>query len=200
MAAQLATSAADRLLSGFRPSTLRQYRRMWRDFLAFQVAAGLLPSQVTAQMLLSFMEFLHCNALSSGSNYLTALRALYIVYGLDTSAFRDERLPLFIKSLRLQASLKPKLVLSLDIELLQRIVCENLRLSNLLPHSVNTFDHTRQLAKMYPTPICAIQRPICDTFLFLKRGQGLLLTGNKQQLCGHPVDIKLLNLTSIKMT
>ena len=76
---------------------------MWRDFLAFQVAAGLLPSQVTAQMLLSFMEFLYCNALSSGqiSNYLTALRALHIVYGLDTSAFRDECLPLFIKSLRL---------------------------------------------------------------------------------------------------
>ena len=130
MAAQLATSAADRLLSGFRPSTMRQYRRMWRDFLAFQVAAGLLTSQVTAQMLLSFVEFLHCNALSSGqiSNYLTALRALYTVYGLDTSAFRDEHLALFIKSLRLQAPFKPKLVLSLDIQLLQRIVsqCENL--------------------------------------------------------------------------
>ena len=129
MAAQLATSAADRLLSGFRPSTLSQYRRMWGDFLAFQVAAGLLPSQVTAQMLLSFMEFLYCNALSSGqiSNYLTALRALYIVYGLETSAFKDERLSLFIKSLRLQAPFKPKLVLSLDTELLQRIVsqCEN---------------------------------------------------------------------------
>ena len=169
LAAQLTTSAADRLLSGFCLSTLRQYRRMWRDFLAFQVAAGLLPSQVTAQMLLSFMEFLHCNALSSGQilNYLTALRVLHIVYGLDTSAFRDERLPLFIKSLRLQAPVKPKLVLSLDIELLQRIVsqCKNLsfpvvfkplylvaffsfmRLSNLLPHSVSTFDHTRQLAK-----------------------------------------------------
>ena len=172
MAAQLATSAADRLLSGFRPSTLSQYRRMWRDFLAFQVAAGLLPSQVTAQMLFSFMEFLHCNALSSGqiSNYLTALRALYniyIVYGFETSPFKDEHLPLFIKSLRVQSPFKPKLVLSLDIELLQRIVfqCQNLcfpevfrplylvaffsfmRLSNLLPHSVSSFDHTRQLAK-----------------------------------------------------
>ena len=33
-----------------------------------------------------------------------------------------------------------------------------------------------------------------------KTGQGLLLTARKQQLCGHPVDIKLLNLTSIKIT
>ena len=169
MAAQLATSAAGRLLSRFRPSTLTQYRRMWRDFLASQEAAGLLPSQVTAQMLLSFMEFLHCNALSSShiSNYLTALRALHILYGLETSAFKDEHLPLFIKSLRLQAPFNPKLVLSLDIELLQKIVskCDNfsftvvfkplylvtffsfMRLSNLLPHSVNSFDHTSQLAK-----------------------------------------------------
>ena len=161
MAAQLPTSAADRLLSGFRPSTLSQYCRMWRDFLPFQVAAGLLPTQVTAQMLLSFMEFLHCNALSSGqiSNYLTALRALYIVHGLETSAFKDKRLPLFIKSLRLQAPFKRKLVLSLDIELLQIIVsqCKNfsfpvvfkplylvaffsfMRLSNLLPHFVSFF-------------------------------------------------------------
>ena len=99
---------------------------MWRDFLAFQVAAGLLPTQVTAQMLLSFMKFLHCNALTSGqiSNYLMALRGLYIVHGLETSAFKDERLPLFIKSFRLQAPLKPKLVLSLEIELLQSIVSQ----------------------------------------------------------------------------
>ena len=118
VAAQLATSAADRL-SGFLPSTLRQYRRMWRDFLAFQVAAGLLPSQVTAQMLFPFMEFLHCNAVTSSqiSNYLAALRALYIVYGLNTSAFKDERLPLFIKSLKLQAPLKPRSILSLDVDL-----------------------------------------------------------------------------------
>ena len=40
-AAQLATSAAAKLQHGFRPSTLRQYHRLWTDFLAFQVAAGL---------------------------------------------------------------------------------------------------------------------------------------------------------------
>ena len=133
------------------------------------MAAGLLPSQVTAQMLLSFMKFLHCNAVSSShiSNYLAALRAFYIVYGLNTSAFKDEHLPLFIKSLKLQAPLKPRSVLSLDIDLLQRIVnqCEKfsfpvvfrplylvaffsfMRLSNLLPHSVSMFHHTRHLAR-----------------------------------------------------
>ena len=159
---------------------------MWRDFLAFQVAAGLLPSQVTAQMLLSFMDFLHCNAVSSSqiSNYLAALRSLYIVYGLNTSAFKDERLPLFIKSLQLQALLKPRSVLLLDIGLLQKLLTsvKNLafqwssdhffgrffsfvRFSNLLPHSVSTFDHTRQLAR--------------GDIIFARQGAVLVVTWSK---------------------
>ena len=133
------------------------------------MAAGLLPCQVTVEMLLSFLEFLHQNAKSPDqiSNYLTALRALYIVYGLNTSAFKDELLSLFLKSLKWQAPFKPKLMLSLDIELLQKIVdqCKKLRfpvvlnhsiwfaffsfmrLFNWLTHSLSTFDHTRQSAK-----------------------------------------------------
>ena len=89
------------------------------------------------------------------------------MYGLNTSAFKDERLPLFTKSLKLQAPPKPRSVLSLDIDLLQKIVnqCKHfsflvvfrplylvaffsfMRLSNLLPHSASTFGHTRQSAR-----------------------------------------------------
>ena len=95
-AAQLATSATTKLLSGFRPSTLHQYRRMWMDFIAFQVAAGLLSYQITAKILLSFLEYLHETYVSSGQlqNYLTAIMAMHIVNGLETAAFKDERLPL----------------------------------------------------------------------------------------------------------
>ena len=60
-AAQLTTSAVDKLISGFRPATLRQYRRMWSDFIAFQVAAGLLSYQVNTHLLLAFLEFLNHN-------------------------------------------------------------------------------------------------------------------------------------------
>ena len=76
LAAQLATLAANRLLQGFRPSTLKQYDRMWRDFIAYQVAAGLPPCEVNTEILLSFMEFLHHNSLSSShiENYMAALR------------------------------------------------------------------------------------------------------------------------------
>ena len=55
-AAQLATSAVDKLTSGFRLSILRQYRRMWSDFIAFQVAAWLLSYQVNVHLLLAFLR------------------------------------------------------------------------------------------------------------------------------------------------
>ena len=168
-AAQLATSAVDKLMSGFRPSTLRQYRRMWSDFIAFQVAAGLSSYQVNVHLLLGFLEYLNNNGIvcSQLQNHLTAIRALHILHGLDTSAFRDERLGLFVKALKIQAPFNPRISAHLDVPLLERIIqqCDNLefpvvfkplylvvffsflRLSNVLPHSVASFDHTRQLAR-----------------------------------------------------
>ena len=113
-AAQLATSAAARILQGFRPSTLRQYNRMWTDFMSFQ----------------------------------------------------DQRIQLFLKSLIITTPLAPVQRPSLDVDILQKnlthyqllphtvvfkalyVTCffSFLRLSNILPHSIRTFDHTRQLA------------------------------------------------------
>ena len=79
-AAQLATSAVDKLSSGFCPSTLRQYHRMWMDFMAFQLAAGLLCYKVNVHLLLAFLEYLnHYGIASSQSqNYLTAIRVFYM--------------------------------------------------------------------------------------------------------------------------
>ena len=147
-ATQLATSAVDKLLSGFRPSTLRQYHRMCMDFMAFQVAAWLLSHQVNVHLLLSFLEYLNHNgiAYSQSQNYL--------------------RLSLFLKALKVQAPFNPRIPAHLDVSLLYVIKqCESfefpvvfkplylvvffpfLRLSNVLPHSMGSFDHTRQLAR-----------------------------------------------------
>ena len=57
-AVQLTTSAFSRLLQSFRPATQKAYNRMFSDFMAFLVAAGLLPSQVDVHVLLAFMEYL----------------------------------------------------------------------------------------------------------------------------------------------
>ena len=111
-AAQLATSAVDKLMSGFRPSTLRQYHRMWSDFIAFQMAAGLLSYQVNVHLLLGFLEYLNHNgvACSQLQNHLTAIWALHILQGLDTNAFRDERLGLFEKALKMQTPFNPRIM------------------------------------------------------------------------------------------
>ena len=132
------------------------------------MVAGL-PLKVTVEILLSFLEYLHQNTITSAhmQNYLAALRSLYILHGLDTSPFRDQRLALYIKATQLQAPFTPKRVNLLDIHVLEQIIqqCDYfqfpiifktlylllffsfLRLSNVLPHSVNTFDNTRQLAR-----------------------------------------------------
>ena len=169
MAALLAISASARIHQGFRPSTLRQYQRMWDDFLAFQVPAGLPLSQVNTDLLLSFMEYLHQNSHSKPhlSNYMAAIRGFHIIHGLQTAPFKDERIPLFLKFLQINTPLNPVIVSVVDIPFLNSIIqqCQSLelphvfqplyllcffsflRLSNILPHSIRPFDHTRQLAR-----------------------------------------------------
>ena len=92
---------------------------------------------------------------------------MHIVNGLETSSFKDERLPLFLKVSKIQRPFKPRVLAHLDISLLDHIImqCDKfqfpvvfkslyllmffsfLRLSNVLPHSVAKFDYTRQLAR-----------------------------------------------------
>ena len=142
---------------------------MWKDFLSFQVASGLPDYQVNTEILLSFMEFLHCNNLSPDhiANYMAALRAFHIVSALQTDSFQDKRIPLFLKALKIQAPLKIPVRSHVNVQLLSSIIvlCDSfphshifkplyllcyfsfLRLSNILPHTTTSFDPTRQLAK-----------------------------------------------------
>ena len=55
-------------------------------FLTFQVVAGLPPCQVNTKIVLSFMEFLHLNAIAPThmANYMATVRAFHIVRGLQT--------------------------------------------------------------------------------------------------------------------
>ena len=78
---------------------------------------------------------------------------------------RDQKIPLFITSLKLNRSFAPRLSMVIDETLLLKLVTasaqlqfpevyrplyllaffSSLRLSNILPHTVNTFDKTRHL-------------------------------------------------------
>ena len=142
---------------------------MFKDFLAFLVVAGLSWSQVTTLVFLAFMEYLHTSGMSASNvaNYLTAIRSMMIIHALDTTPLRDQRVPLFIKALKINRPLQPHLPVCMDQEALLRIISvaetlplsfvyvplyllaffSFLRISNILPHSAAQFDSSRHLCK-----------------------------------------------------
>ena len=166
---QLTTSANQRLAQGFRPNTLKNYARMFRDFLNFLVVTGLAINQVSSHTLLCFMEFLVQNHFSHANiaNYMAAIRASFIIYTIPTTPFTDDRLQLFLKSVKINSNFMPTLHSSITIDIVHHIIqaCTVLpspetftalylfaflyvlRLSNILPHSLKAFDSTRQLCR-----------------------------------------------------
>ena len=100
--------------------------------MSFQVVAGLPPCQVDIYLLLSFMEFLHQNGHSKSNiaNYMAAVRTLHIVQGLSTHPFRDQRIPLYLKALKITAPFSPATRPTLDIQTLKSL----LLICDILPH------------------------------------------------------------------
>ena len=138
---------------------------MWSDFPAFKVAAGQLTSHFAC-----FYGVFTCQfpvKVKHIKLYISAIRAFHMIYGLSTHCFRDERLSLFLKSIQNSAPLTPKSSSLIDIEMLYAIIqhCDKmekplvfrplyltcffsfLRLSNILPHTIHSFDFIRQLAR-----------------------------------------------------
>ena len=165
--APLATQACRRLRFGFRPNTLASYERMFQLFLAFLVVVDLSLPEVSALDVLAFMEYLAQSGMSPDNitNHITAIRSMSIMHGLDTAPFRDQRIPLFVKSLKINRPLAPVIKLVIDHTLLLQIITVSgylqfplvykplyllaffsfLRISNILPHAAKNFDSTRHL-------------------------------------------------------
>ena len=150
----------------FRPSTLTSYKRMFALFLSFLVALGLSLPQMSTLDVLAFMEYVLQSGMSASNiiNHLTAIRSMCIIYNCDSTPFRDNRIPLFVKAMKLNRPLQPKLHFVIEA-LLEAIILacsllhsplvfkalyllafySFLKLSNMLPHSVASFDNTRHL-------------------------------------------------------
>ena len=162
----LAIRAFQRLWFGFRPATLASYRRMLGLFMAFLVVLDLSLHQIFTMDILAFMQYLHESGMSPDNIvHTTAVRSLAIIYACDTAPFSDHRIPIFVKSLKINRTFQPKIKLVVDEDLLLKIVTvaqhlphsqvfttlylfcffSFLRLSNILPHAVNGFDFTRHL-------------------------------------------------------
>ena len=142
---------------------------MWKDFLGFLVVTGLQLAEVKHTTFLAFMQYLSDNAMSPANigNYMAAIRANYIIIGMDTTPLRHEQIAMFHKSLKLNIPFSPKINCLIDIDLLQRLIevasilkhpeiytalfsfafFSFLRLPNILPHSAKSFDVSRHLAR-----------------------------------------------------
>ena len=125
---------------------------MFREFLAFLVAAGLLLNQVTTVTLLTFLEFLADQGLSPSNivNHMVTIRSQFLLYGLDTSPFRDDRILLFQKSLMYTKAFFP-IVTQIHVVFKALysfcVFFSFLGISNILPHTMASFDITRQLCR-----------------------------------------------------
>ena len=160
--AQLASRACARLQTSYHPATKQNYDEMFKDFLTFLVPAGLILSQVDTIQLLAFMEFLCQNGLSPSNinNYLAAVRANLVICGLSTAFINCDRIHLFLRAMKINRPLSLKILLH---SILQACSCLQypqvfpalysflffsfLRLSNVLPHSIHTFDPSGQLCR-----------------------------------------------------
>ena len=98
------------------------------------------PCQVNTEILLSFMELLHLNHLAPThtANYMAAIRAFHIIYGLQTPSFRDDRVSLFLKFTKINTPLRPSVKPNIDISLIDSIVhqCDFLQHPEILNHYI----------------------------------------------------------------
>ena len=101
------------------------------------------------------------------ANYLSVIRTIFLLYGLDVACFADARLKYYQRSIQIHAPLSVKLKKIIDIPLLKSIVdqCDYtymgqifksvyllsfysfLYMSNLLPHSIQEFSPLKHLAR-----------------------------------------------------
>ena len=101
------------------------------------------------------------------SNNVAAIKSLSLVYGQDMSQCLDNRISLFVKSIKNNSQLAPTVRSLIDVEVLGHIlqaatkfpfpvvylplyllfIFSFLRISNILHHTIASFDVSRQLAR-----------------------------------------------------
>ena len=83
---------------------------MLADFLAFLVVTGLTPCQVNVDIILAFLQYLVDNSLSVANicNYLAGLRTMFIIHSLPTQPFKDEKIQMFVRCVRINRPLVVK--------------------------------------------------------------------------------------------
>ena len=163
----LSEKAASRAHLAYRPKTRQAYERMFQVFLAFCIYVSVPIESVDVKLVLSFLECLVSNnsTYSMLCNYVSAIKASYVLYDLPHDLLDHPRVKLFLKSVRINRPLTLVSHNLIDLDMLSKIslACDDLecpqvfraafltgffgflRLSNLAPHSLTMFDPSRHL-------------------------------------------------------
>ena len=142
---------------------------MFRLYLAFMIFMDCNISQVKIFDFLAFLECLNFNGVKASqmNNYVSAIKSYYVRFALSVSVFDSPQIAMYIKSLQKTAPFKVKIPNLVDINLLRALIAKCdctymgaifktvyllgffgfLRLSNLVPHSLNLHSHLKQLSK-----------------------------------------------------
>ena len=119
---------------------------MFALFVSFLVALGLSLPQIATLDVLAFIYFLLQSGMSASNptNHLTAIRSMFIIYNFNTTPFRDNSIPHFVKAFKLNKPFQhTDYILFFVFKALYLLAFYSfLRLSNILPHSVSPFDST----------------------------------------------------------
>ena len=104
----LSTQASSRVADVFRPKTRRAYTMMFRVFIAFCVVMKVSLASLSVKVVLSFLECLFANKcpVSMICNYVSAIKANFIVYDLPFETCIHPKVKYFIKSLKINRPLK----------------------------------------------------------------------------------------------
>ena len=157
--------ASARLHLAFRPKTYKAYTTMFKTFVAFCTFTKSCLENANVKLILSFLECFVSNAVSPCmlANYVSAIKASFILYELPFQVLDHPRVKYFIKAVKINRppALKTHNIISISMLIKLSMACDDipfgqvykatlllgffafLRLSNLAPHSVTAFDHTR---------------------------------------------------------
>ena len=118
----LASKASHRSQHAFRPKT-RAYHSMFRVFVAFCIFSEVLLVDVNVKVILAFLECLVQNKCSFTmvKNYVSAIKASFILYELPYVVFNHPQIKYFIKSLKINRPLTLRPHNLIDLTILRRI-------------------------------------------------------------------------------
>ena len=163
----LSGAASKRLQAAFRPKTAQCYALLFRTFVAFSIIMKVSLYDISTQLVVCFLEYLASQGTSVHmvANYISALRAKLVIYQLNYAVVDHPQIRYFIKAMKINRPLSVPRRNVMSISDLKVLIgkCKDismglvykavflvayfgmLRLSNMAPHSAQSFDHSRHL-------------------------------------------------------